>query len=151
LSEPSEAGHTRRGGFLVERVSRSMARSFSDLMRERGLGDIGPGEGRLVYLLWRGGPCRQGELAAKAGIDKSTLALTVARMERKGMVRRDSDGDDGRGVVVSLAPAAAARAEAFEGVSAAMTDLFYRGISDAEIDAFEATLARILGNLAPVT
>jgi DNA-binding MarR family transcriptional regulator len=137
----------RRGGYLVERVSRAMARTFAELVKEEGLGDIGPGEGRLVYLLWRGGPCRQGELAAKAGIDKSTLALTIARMERKALVLRVPDAEDGRGVVISLTPGAEARAGAYERVSGAMVERFYRGIPDSDIDAFESVLERVLDNL----
>lgn len=137
----------RGGGFLLGRAAKAMGRRFEALMREAGLGDIGPGEGRLVYLLWRAGPSRQGELAARAGVDKSTLALTLARMERKAMVTRDADAGDGRGRVVGLSPAMAERAPAFEAVSARMTELFYAGLSPAETAAFEATLERVLANL----
>ena len=139
----------RRGGYLINRVSRSMARVFEALKKDAGLGDIGAGEGRLVYLLWRSGPLRQGELAAKAGIDKSTLALTLARMERKGLVDRRADEEDGRGTIVSISGAAVSRAGAFEDVSKRMNELFYQGLSNTEIDAFEATLERVLANLEP--
>ncbi|MBU0927717.1 MAG: MarR family winged helix-turn-helix transcriptional regulator [Spirochaetes bacterium] len=136
-----------KGGYLLGRVAKAMGQRFKALMREAGLGDIGPGEGRVVYLLWRGGSIRQGELAAEAGIDKSTLALTLARMERKGFVERRAAGDDARGVVVSLGPAMAARAPAFGSVSEAMNRIFYRGLSDPEIEDLESTLERILDNL----
>jgi DNA-binding MarR family transcriptional regulator len=124
-----------------------MGRIFESAMGERGLGDIGPGEGRVIYLLWSAGPLRQGELAAKAGVDKSTMALTLSRMERKDMVRRDPDGEDGRGVIVTLSASAAARATAFQSVSDSMNERFYRGLSAPEIESFERTLERILGNL----
>lgn len=124
-----------------------MGRRFEALMSEAGLGDIGPGEGRLVYLIWRAGPLRQGELAARAGVDKSTLAITLARMERKSMVTREPDATDGRGQVVSLSPATAERAPAFEAVSTRMTELFYAGLSEAEATAFERTLESVLANL----
>lgn len=137
----------RRGGSLVGAVGRAMARAFGRIMAEEGLADVGPGEGRLVYLLWKDGPARQKSLARRAGIDKSTLALTLARMEAKGMVTRGPDPTDGRAVAVSLSPAMAERAPAFERASARMNALFYGGIPDAEIDAFEATLARVLANL----
>jgi DNA-binding MarR family transcriptional regulator len=125
-----------------------MGRRFQSLMKDHGLGDIGSGEGRLIYLLWRAGPLRQGELAAKAGIDKSTLALTLARMEKKGLVERDAASGDGRGVVVTLSESASLRAPAFESVSAAMGQDFYLGLTGPEIAAFEKALERILGNLA---
>jgi DNA-binding MarR family transcriptional regulator len=124
-----------------------MGRIFEALMREEGLSDIGSGEGRLVYLLWTNGPLRQGELAAKAGIDKSTLALTLARMERKDLVQRTKDGKDARGVMVSLGAEAAAHGAAYARVSEKMGTLFYRGIPDADITHFEAILEQVLANL----
>lgn len=124
-----------------------MGRIFEALMREEGLSDIGSGEGRLVYLLWTNGPLRQGELAAKAGIDKSTLALTLARMERKGLVQRTKDGKDARGVMVSLGAEAASHAVAYARVSEKMGSLFYRGIPDADITHFETILEQVLANL----
>ncbi|HCM25701.1 MAG: hypothetical protein A2Z99_03160 [Treponema sp. GWB1_62_6] len=136
----------RRGGYLLSNVARAMGRKFEALMKDAGLGDIGSGEGRLVYLLWRDGPMRQGELAAKAGIDKSTLALTLARMERKDLVERRQDDDDGRAVIVSVSASAALRAPSFDLVSNEMNEFFYAGLAEGEIDAFEATLKKILLN-----
>lgn len=138
---------SRRGGYLIGRVSRSMGRVFASLMKEAGLADIGSGEGSVLYILWRSGELRQGALATKAGVDKSTLALTLSRMERKGWVLRRPDPDDARAALVSISATAAARSPAFESVSRRMNDLFYDGLSDAEIDAFESTLKRVLENL----
>ncbi len=141
------AGKPRGGGFLLSRISRAMAKKFATLMKAEGLSEIGSGEGRLVYLLWKDGPMRQGELAVKAGIDKSTLALTLTRMERKGLAVRGHEGKDGRAVMVSLGPDAAAHGEAYARVSAEMGGIFYRGLDQKSIDAFEATLEKILSNL----
>ena len=136
-----------RGGFLISRISRAMAKKFAALMKEKGLSEIGSGEGRLVYLLWRDGPTRQGELAVKAGIDKSTLAITLARMERKNLVVRKCEETDGRAVTVSLGPDAAAHGEAYARVSTEMGEIFYRDLDDESVQAFETTLERILANL----
>ncbi len=152
-AEVSRGGRTsadpkeRRGGFLLSRVSRAMAKRFASLMKEEGLEEIGSGEGRLVYLLWKDGPLRQGELAERARIDKSTLALTLARMGRKGLVSRARAGDDARAVIVALGKDAAAHGEAYRRVSEKMGEVFYRGIGEPDIDAFERTLARILENV----
>ena len=147
---PPDKEKRRRGGFLLSRISRAMGKKFEGLMREEGLSEIGSGEGRLVYLLWRDGPMRQGELAVKAGIDKSTLALTLARMEPKGLIQRGKEGRDGRVVTVRLGADAVAHGAAYERVSERMSGLFYLGISDKEIAAFETTLEKILSNLAEV-
>jgi DNA-binding MarR family transcriptional regulator len=143
----AEEAKARRGGYLITRVSRAMGRSFEALMREEGLSNIGSGEGRIVYLLWRDGAHRQGELASKAGVDKSTLALTLARMERKGLVERRKDTEDARSVVVSLGVNAAAHGAAYERVSLRMGDIFYRGLSAEQIEGFESILEKIIENL----
>ena len=44
----------RRGGFLLNRVARAMAKTFEASMKDEGLGDIGSGEGRFVYSGFRG-------------------------------------------------------------------------------------------------
>lgn len=137
----------RRGGWLIGRVARSMGRVFEGLMKECGLGDIGSGEGGILYALWKTGPLRQKELAAKVGIDKSTLALTLSRMEAKGLVSRGPAEEDRRGIVVSISPSARSRVPAFEEVSRRMNQRFYTGLDEAQIDAFEATLELILRNL----
>ena len=50
-------------------------------------------------------------------------------------------------MIVSISESAALRAPAFESVSIQMNALFYSGIPDPEINAFEATLDKILANL----
>lgn len=136
-----------RGGYLLGRVSRAMGKAFEAIMREEGLADVGRGEGSVLYILWKSGPLRQSGLAAKAGVDKSTLALTLARMERKGWVVRQPDEADARAVTVELTTEATSRVPAFEMVSARMNALFYAGMGEDDIRRFETTLERILANL----
>ena len=45
------------------------------------------------------------DLAAYLGLDKSTLSGLIDRAERRGLVRREKNPDDGRAVDVMIAPA----------------------------------------------
>ena len=45
---------------------------------------------------------RMSELAAQARQSRSRLTHTVARMEKKGLIHRETAEDDGRGVLASL-------------------------------------------------
>jgi len=52
----------------------------------------------LLFTLVRCGPARQGELAALALLDPSTVSRHVAQLARAGYVQRRPDPEDGRAV-----------------------------------------------------
>jgi DNA-binding MarR family transcriptional regulator len=141
------AAPASEGGFLLGKASRLSAKRFERLMREAGGAALEAGQGRVVYLLWKEGELAQKELAVLAGLDKSTLALTLDRLEEKGLVLRRQDGGDGRRSLVSASPKAKAAYEAWEGASRDMSELFYRGFDAAERRLFEGFLRRIIANL----
>lgn len=137
----------REGGSLVSRVHLLSARVFSRILKERGLGELSPGQGRILYELWKEEPISQGELAARTKLDKSTLALMLDRLEEAGQIERTSDRADARRRLVGTTTANRALHGAYEDASREMTELFYRGIGDTEINRFERTLAKIIANL----
>lgn len=135
------------GGFLLGKAARLSEKMFSRLLKEEGVEGIEAGQGRIVFLLWRKGPLGQTELASLAGLDKSSLALTLDRLEAKGLVERSEDESDARRSIVSVRPRATEALEAYEVVSQRMNDIFYRGFSLDEIGLFEAQLSRLIANL----
>jgi DNA-binding MarR family transcriptional regulator len=48
------------------------------------------------------GPLRQGELAARLQLEKSTVSRLVRQMEAHGWIQRNSDHHDGRAVLIRL-------------------------------------------------
>ena len=48
------------------------------------------------------GPVRQGALAARLQLEKSTVSRLVRQMETHGWIQRNSDRDDGRAVSIQL-------------------------------------------------
>ena len=48
------------------------------------------------------GPVRQGELAARLQLEKSTVSRLVRQMEGRGWIQRNSDRHDGRAVLIRL-------------------------------------------------
>ena len=57
----------------------------------------------LVYLSWEDGHrLRMTELASTLGSTKSRLSHQIRRMEREGLVRREPDPADKRGVVAAM-------------------------------------------------
>lgn len=144
---PKKGRESSSGGFLLGKASRLSGKVFSRILRDAGLDDFEPGQGRIYFLLKEKGPLGQKELAILAGLDKSSLALTLDRMEAKGLVVRRKDGDDARRSTVEACAHAAPDPESYTKLSQEMTDLFYEGFSASEREAFEAMLGRVIGNL----
>lgn len=137
----------REGGYLVSQIHQLSGRVFSRLLKEYGIGDINPPQGRILYVLWKHGEVPQGELAALTRLDKSTLALMLDRLESASLAERVSDEADSRKKTVRATEKARQLYERYEEASAAMIEIYYRGLEKKEIDGFEATLRKILSNL----
>ena len=72
-------------------------------LAEHGFHEIQPGHHTLLRWLGEDG-ARPSELAAKAGITRQAVTKTVDDLERLGLVEREPDAADGRGVVVRYTP-----------------------------------------------
>jgi len=137
----------RAGGFLLAKVHRLSGRVFTRLLKRHSLHEINPAQGRILFVLGQTEPIPMHELAKRTSLGKSTLTTMLDRLEQDGFVERLSAPDDRRSVLVRRTTKDESFRHAFAGVSEKMTELWYRGISDAERDQFEAVLERILDNL----
>jgi len=136
----------RQGGFLISKIHRLSGRVFARMLRVYDI-EINPAQGRILFVLWRedGIPIR--DLAKRTSLGKSTLTSMLDRLEEAGYVARERSETDRRVVLVRRTDKDRAAQAAYERVSAAMSDVFYRGLTDDEIGTFERTLERILDNL----
>ena len=137
---------TQQGGFLIAKAHQAAGRIFARMLRERGV-EIHPGHGRILYVLWQEGPLPINELARRVSLGKSTLTHALDRLEASDEVRRVRSDTDRRSITVELTGQSKQTKRLYEEVSRAMSKLFYRGFSEAEIARFERDLERILGNL----
>ena len=138
---------TGEGGLLVAQVHQLSGRVFSRILREHGIEELNPAQGRIIYALWKEDGLSQTELAARTKLDKSTLALMLARLEEAGQVRRKPDPEDARLRRVFLTAKNRRLHEDYRMASEAMLSVYYRGLGPEEISVFEDTLRRIIGNL----
>jgi DNA-binding MarR family transcriptional regulator len=149
------SGTTRRasrsprgqGGFVLSKIHHLSRRVLARLMKDHGLEEPNPGQGRILFALWQGDGITMTALAERTALEKSTLTRMLDRMEAEGMVRRES-GPDRRSVHVVLQPRARGMLDAFAEVSEKMGAIFYDGFSADEIRSFEAALERVYANLA---
>lgn len=136
----------RQGGFLIARIHQAAGRIFARMLRQRGI-EIHPAHGRILFVLWQHGPMPIHTLAQRVSLGKSTLTNALDRLEASNDVRRVRSAGDRRSITIELTPQTAATRRAYDEVSRAMTDLFYRGMPSHEIATFERTLERVLANL----
>jgi DNA-binding MarR family transcriptional regulator len=136
----------RQGGFLISKIHRLSGRVFARMLKRYEI-EINPAQGRILFVLWRedGIPIR--ELAKRTALGKSTLTSMLDRLEEAGYVVRERSETDRRVILVRRTDKDRAAQAAYERVSKAMAELYYRGLMDSEITAFERTLERILDNL----
>ncbi len=131
-------------GYQVNHLARLLALALRDMIAELG---VVPGQFAQLLALYEQDGLTQAELCDRVRIEQATMANTLNRMERDGLVRRVPDPADRRRARILLS-ARARRLEpdlaaAARGVNAAATS----GLSDPEVRAFMATLARMIANL----
>ncbi|MET4389799.1 MarR family transcriptional regulator for hemolysin [Bradyrhizobium sp. F1.4.3] len=129
---------------LINMASRGLMR-----LAERRLKPFGASAGQLpvFYLLRDGGAMSQRDLARLARIEQPSMAQTLARMERDGLVRRVPDPKDGRSSLVSLTRKALAKMPALrEALHAGRAELV-EGFSEAEVATLCDLLQRLNRNL----
>ncbi|WP_294228847.1 MarR family transcriptional regulator [uncultured Shimia sp.] len=80
-------------GYVVNHFARLMARDLEARIKPHG---IALGAFPALLHLWEKDGLTQKELVAKLGIEQPTLAATLTRMERDGLVTRQRDAGDGR-------------------------------------------------------
>lgn len=131
-------------GYQVNHLARALSRALRVRIARHG---VEPGQfGPLLALYDRDG-LTQTELCGLLHVEQPTMANTLNRMERDGLVHRRPDPRDGRRSLVMLSERAIDLREhliaaAHDGNSAAS-----RGLDEREVAAFLDTVAVLIANL----
>ena len=136
-----------RTGFLISQIKQLQWRVFQRLLTESGVEEFNGPQGRILYVLWQQDGVPIAKLVRETGLAKSTLTAMLSRMEASGLVTRCPGQQDGRQVIVKLTPRARGLEEKYDQVSERMNSLFYQGMTQADADALDALLDRVLANL----
>jgi DNA-binding MarR family transcriptional regulator len=137
----------REGGFLVSKIKQISERIFDKKLKAYQIRDLNAAQGRIIFSLWQQDNIPISELARKSALGKTTLTSMLNRLERCGYIARTSDNKDKRKEIIYLTDKSKSLENRYRSVSVEMTDLFYRGLNDRQIDKFEATLRKIISNL----
>jgi len=135
------------GGFLVSQLKQIQGRVFEKLLSDAKADEFNGAQGRILYVLWQADSVPIVELSKKTGLAKTTLTSMLDRMEDAGLINRNYDKADRRQIRITLTNKSRALSDNYSEVSRKMSDIFYQGFSDAEIERFENYLTRIIRNL----
>ncbi len=106
-----------------------------------------PGQFPALLALYERDEQTQRELCEVASVDQSTMAKTLARMRRDGLVREEPDPDDGRRTRYHLTPRARALEAELAAAGHEVIALATRGIPAARLAAFDQVLDDMASNL----
>jgi DNA-binding MarR family transcriptional regulator len=129
--------------YLASQLAKGFTRSLQQ--RAAGLG-FSPGQFPILVELWSEDGLTQKQLLERVDIEQATMANTLARMERDGLIERRPHPHDKRAQLIFLtAKASAMQAEAVEAAIAADQDLF-KGFRTFERELLFEYIRRILEN-----
>lgn len=131
-------------GYLVN----FMARLFAEGLRKR-IAPLGivPGQFPALLALWERDGLTQKELLAQVAIEQATLANTLARMERDGLIVRKEHPADARARTIHLTKKAQSiRSAAYEAAIETNAEAL-AGLSDEERQEFLNLIGRTISSL----
>ncbi|MCP4182103.1 MAG: MarR family transcriptional regulator [Hyphomicrobiales bacterium] len=80
-------------GYLINHMARLFAQGLRDEIAPLG---IAPAQFMALLELWNEDGLTQKELVERLDVEQATIANTITRMERDGLIERRSHPDDGR-------------------------------------------------------
>lgn len=127
-------------GYMTNLAARLFARAVHRNVRELG---VSAGYLPVFFALAADKTLTQTALAKAAAIEQPTMAATLTRMERDGLVVRRPDPLDGRSSLVSLTPVALKKIRAVEAAVSAVNERALSDLTEKERIAFMAALQTI--------
>lgn len=129
-------------GYLTNWAARLFVRAI-----ERRISGGTAGPMPVFFALIGGASLTQKDLATWAAVEQPTMANTLARMERDGLIVRTADPADKRSSLVSLTRLGRERAKEAFGAAMEVNELALSGLKAAERAPFLEMLHRVVRTL----
>lgn len=131
-------------GYLTNWAARLFTRELERQLAPTG---IAPAYMPVLFALADGSQLTQKELARRAAVEQPTMAMTLKRMERDGMIDRRADPGDKRSMLIALTPLALGKVETVERVVSAINALALEQLTPDERAAYLGLLRKVIGVL----
>ena len=131
-------------GYQVNHLARLMEAALRAQIRPHG---VAPGQFAQLLALYERDGVSQAELCEAVQIDQSTMALTLRRMERDGLVVRQTSQHDRRRSDVVLTDRARDLETTLAACAQDTNTLATQGISEADLAVAHRVIAQMIDNL----
>ena len=131
-------------GYLVNHVARQMAQALHDEIAPLG---VVPGQFAQLLALYERDGISQQELCEIVDIEQPTMANTLARMERDGLIDRVPHPTDGRKQLIMLTDHARRLEEHLVAAAQRVNRAASQGLSKAETESLIGNLVKLQSNL----
>ena len=131
-------------GYLVNHLAREMANTLQKRIEPKG---SSTGQFPLLLLLWERDGISQGDISRRLGIEQPTVANTLKRMERDGLILRQPDASDGRRALITLTAKAKGLKEPLIAEAVAVNGFATQGLDAKEVESFIRIVKKMILNL----
>jgi len=128
-------------GYLVNDLARRFAAALQARIKPLGLST---GVFPVMVQLWEDDGLTQTELVRRIGVEQATMANTLARMQRDGLIARQRSQTDGRVQEIRLTDLGSSLREPALAAAQAVNDAALCGLSPQERDHFLTLVSRII-------
>lgn len=128
-------------GYLVNHVARIFARALTDEIRPLGLA---PAPFAILLELWREEGLTQRQLVERLDLEQATVANTLSRMERDGLIERRPMVDDARAQAIHLTAMARALETPATAAASAVNRRLMAAVSSADREHLFRTLRLLI-------
>ncbi|MEX3011724.1 MarR family winged helix-turn-helix transcriptional regulator [Hoeflea sp. TYP-13] len=134
----------KSAGYLANHMARLFAQGLHERIAPLG---IVPGQFPALLALWERDGVTQKELVARLDIEQATMANTLTRMERDGLIRRTKHPSDARAQQIWLtAKARGIRDQAYEAANT-VNSRALGGFSEKERAQFLDFMGRVIDSM----
>ena len=131
-------------GYQVNHLARLLALALRDRIEPFG---VAPGQFAQLLTLYEADGLTQAELCTKVQIEQPTMANTLARMERDGLIERVPDPGDRRRSLVMLTSKARAIESELIAAARATNAVATEGLDDDTVAVVMSALGTMITNL----
>ena len=136
-----EVFKTESAGYLMNHIARQFAILLGEGLKPL---SIAPAQFPILLELWQKDGLSQQELVERADLKQATIANTLARMERDGLITREPNPDDARSRLIMLTEQARALQQQSTEIAKAINQTALSDLSADEQKLFLEMTAKIV-------
>ena len=136
-----EVFKTESAGYLMNHIARQFAILLGEGLKPL---SIAPAQFPILLELWQKDGLSQQELVERADLKQATIANTLARMERDGLITREPNPDDARSRLIMLTEQARALQQQSTEIAKAINQTALSDLSADEQKLFLEMAAKIV-------